>query len=196
MTAPTHTLEGALDAIQETLDQTAASAGKRLFRNGAMGYGHRPTIAPDAWCHITFPPVDEAAICDLERGLGMQLPGMYRGFLSWSNGLHLFGNSLHVFGHRVSYDRSPDTRQPFDVSTPNVDERPRDARADAVFVAAYGFDGSMVYITNDAEEAILCRRGTAAPVCSWPSFASMLHEEVTRLAEAYSATEFALPPPV
>lgn len=187
-------LTRALSEIQRVLDEAAARGGKHQFANGAVGYGHTPEVAPEAWLHVTFPPLVNAQQTDVELRIDVALPDEYRAFLKFSNGLQLFDGSLHAFGQRRSYQREAEAREPFDLEIPNVDERPRDAPVDAFFVAAYGLDGSMIYLRGNGE-AILCRRRSAEPVCRWESFGAYLLEEILRLDALSKVGDLPMAPP-
>ncbi len=134
----------------------------------------------EAWTHIVFRPLNDDEIVQLEEHVERPIPDQYRLFLSLSNGLSLFDDHLSLDGLRTSYDRSGGTVEPYDLRTPNVDERPRDVPADAFFLGGFD-DGSLLYIDAPRGEVVRYDRTASDAVESWADLGSMLVSESQRL---------------
>ena len=161
--------------------------GARTTASGTRLVGHVPHVAPEAYLHIVFPPLDGVRLSALEQAIGRPVPPAYRRLLSITNGLDLFSSSLSIYGHRTSYARAGDAaRQPFSAVVPNTAERPPGIPNDAVVVGGYGRDGSQIYVLDGA--VYRCDRDNGAPLNMWPDLFSMLVTEARRLATHFDAS--------
>jgi hypothetical protein len=168
--------------------RAAEVLGTRTTETGARLIGHVPHVAPEAYLHAVFAPLDGPGVGALEAEVGRPLPPTYRALLRAANGLTLFSDSLSVYGRRTDYRRTGDAVwQPFSAGPPNTLERPPGLSADAVVVAGYGSDGSKVYMGSDGA-VVRCGRDDAAPLNHWPDLFTMLTSEARRLASYFDAS--------
>ena len=151
-------------------------------------YGHIPQIAPEAYNIYTFAPLTDEQLALLERVLNREVPKQYRTFLTHvSNGMHIFSRCLNLYGLQGVLDRRGDFQGPFDLSIPNVYERPSNADGNCFFLGSYSYDGSLLYIKDDVSTVYYCARRDATPIKEWPSFSDMLIEEIQRLKSLHNA---------
>ena len=108
-------------------------------------YGHIPQLAPEAYNIYTFAPLTDEQLALLERVLNREVPKQYRTFLTHvSNGMHIFHRCLSLEGLQGSINRKLGIQGPFDLSIPNVYERPSNADASCFFIGGYSYDASKV----------------------------------------------------
>ena len=151
-------------------------------------YGHIPQIAPKAYNIYTFAPLTDEQLALLERVLNREVPKQYRTFLTHvSNGMHIFSRCLNLYGLQGVLDRRGDFQGPFDLSIPNVYERPSNADSNCFFFGSYSYDASLLYIKDDINTVYYCARRDATPIKEWPSFSDMLIEEIQRLKSLHNA---------
>lgn len=151
-------------------------------------YGHLPRIAPEAYNIYTFVPLTEERLALVEQNIGREIPCQYRTFLTHvSNGLYIFHRGLFLYGHQGSFKREQVVQGPFDLSDPNVYERPKNADKSCFFFASYSNDGSRLYMKDDADKVYYCARRDATPLKEWNSFSEMLIEEIQRLKSLHGA---------
>ena len=151
-------------------------------------YGHTPQLAPEAYNIYTFAPLTEERLALLEQNIGREIPCQYRTFLTnVSNGMHIFNRCLHLDGLQGSINRKLGIQGPFDLSIPNVYERPSNADASCFFFGVYCYDGSLLYIKDDVSTVYYCDRRDATPLKEWNSFSEMLIEEIQRLKSLHGA---------
>ena len=151
-------------------------------------YGHIPQIAPEAYNIYTFAPLTDEQLALLERVLNREVPKQYKIFLTlFSNGMHIFSRCLNLFGLQGVLDRRGDFQGPFDLSIPNVYERPSNADSNCFFFGGYSYDASLLYIKDDVSTVYYCARRDATPIKEWPSFSDMLIEEIQRLKSLHNA---------
>ena len=151
-------------------------------------YGHIPQIAPEAYNIYTFAPLTDEQLALLERVLNREVPKQYRTFLTHvSNGMHIFSRCLNLYGLQGVLDRRGDFQGPFDLSIPNVYERPSNADSNCFFFGSYSYDASLLYIKDDVSTVYYCARRDATPIKEWPSFSDMLIEEIQRLKSLHNA---------
>ena len=151
-------------------------------------YGHIPLIAPEAYNIYTFAPLTDEQLALLERVLNREVPKQYKIFLTlFSNGMHIFNRCLNLYGLQGVLDRRGDFQGPFDLSIPNVYERPSNAGSNCFFFGSYSYDGSLLYIKDDVSTVYYCARRDATPLKEWNSFSEMLIEEIQRLKFLHGA---------
>ena len=151
-------------------------------------YGHIPQIAPEAYNIYTFAPLTDEQLALVEQSIGREIPCQYRTFLTnVSNGLFIFHRGLFLYGLQGSINRKLGIQGPFDLSDPNVYERPKNADKSCFFFASYSKDGSRLYMKDDSDKVYYCARRDATPLKEWNSFSEMLIEEIQRLKSLHGA---------
>ena len=151
-------------------------------------YGHIPLIAPEAYNIYTFAPLTEERLALLEQVLNREVPEQYKIFLTLvSNGMHIFNRCLSLDGLQGSINRKLGIQGPFDLSIPNVYERPSNADSSCFFFGSYSYDASLLYIKDDVSTVYYCDRRDATPLKEWNSFSEMLIEEIQRLRSLHGA---------
>ena len=151
-------------------------------------YGHIPQLAPEAYNIYTFAPLTDEQLALLERVLNREVPKQYRAFLTHvSNGMHIFHRCLSLEGLQGSINRKLGIQGPFDLSIPNVYERPSNADASCFFIGGYSYDVSKLYMKDDSDKVYYCARRDATPLKEWNSFSEMLIEEIQRLKSLHGA---------
>ena len=151
-------------------------------------YGHIPQIAPEAYNIYTFAPLTEERLALLERVLNREVPEQYKTFLTlFSNGMHIFSRCLNLYGLQGVLDRRGDFQGPFDLSIPNVYERPSNADASCFFIGGYSYDCSNLYMRSGSQKVFYCPRWDITPLKEWNSFSEMLIEEIQRLRSLHGA---------
>ena len=151
-------------------------------------YGHIPQIAPEAYNIYIFAPLTEERLALVEQNIGREILCQYRTFLTHvSNGLFIFHRGLFLYGHQGSIKRELGIQGPFDLSDPNVYERPKNADKSCFFFASYSKDGSRLYMKDDSDKVYYCARRDATPLKEWNSFSEMLIEEIQRLKSLHGA---------
>lgn len=181
---PTPSSSGLKEAF--AVVREAETFGKEVSENGALMYGHVPHIAPLAWFHIVYPGLDEPALAQLEAKLNRPIPSEYRDLLRTANGLSLFSGSLALYGLRTDYSRRVSIRLPFDLSVPNVKERPRSADPTWFIFGFYDADGSHAYLDPKVGAVFRGTRNLTEPRLNrWASLDDFLFAEAHRLAAQF-----------
>ena len=151
-------------------------------------YGHIPQLAPEAYNVYTFAPLTEERLALVEQNIGREIPCQYRTFLTHvSNGMHIFHRCLSLLGLQGEINRKLGAQGPFDLSIPNVYERPSNADASCFFIGGYSYDASKLYMKDDSDKVYYCARRDATPLKEWNSFSEMLIEEIQRLKSLHGA---------
>jgi hypothetical protein len=179
--------EASLERVYEVV-RAAEDLGHEVRQDGTRLVGRAPHVGSEAWLHIIYRPLNGLETKALERSLGRELPDEFKWFLRRMNGINLFSDSFAIDGLRTGYSRAdPEDEQPYDITTPNQDERPPDAHESLLFVGGYEWDGSLVYIDPRTSRAHRCTRESAEPLDEWPSFLEMLASEAVRLSRLFDA---------
>lgn len=159
------------------------SLGTQELSTGVVLIGHVPHVAPEAYMHVLYPPLDASQISTIEHALGRQLPIELKTFYQRLNGVQLFSYTMWINGLRFSYVRSGEEAwQPYSIITPNTVERPEDADDSLVFFGGYRWDGSSLCMRSDSPAVYRCAPGTSVPLNKWRSFDEMLISEIDRLS--------------
>jgi hypothetical protein len=160
--------------------------GSRRLENGAYLIGHVPHVAPEAYLHNVYAPLDDGQIDFVEENIGRTFPATMRAFYKRTNGIHLFSDALSISGHRESFVRTGDAAwQPYSIITPNTHERPENAPVDMVFFGFYSHDGSQLGMSARSPIVWRFAPDSATPLNEWLSFDEMLILEVQRLATLF-----------
>ena len=151
-------------------------------------YGHIPQIAPEAYNIYIFAPLTEERLALVEQNIGREIPCQYRTFLTHvSNGMHIFHRCLSLLGLQGEINRKLGAQGPFDLSIPNVYERPSNADASCFFIGGYSYDASNLYMRSGSQKVFYCPRWDITPLKEWNSFSEMLIEEIQRLKSLHGA---------
>ena len=151
-------------------------------------YGHIPQLAPEAYNIYTFAPLTDEQLALLERVLNREVPKQYKIFLTlFSNGMHIFSRCLSLDGLQGSINRKLGIQGPFDLSIPNVYERPSNADASCFFIGGYSYDVSKLYMRSGSQKVFYCPRWDITPLKEWNSFSEMLIEEIQRLKSIHGS---------
>jgi len=158
---------------------------KQLVDNTRL-IGKALHIAPEAWLHCIFHPLTETDIKTLEKDLGTVIPSDYKDFLATSNGLRVFNTTFTLDGLRKNYSRnSRDNFQPFDITTPNKLEKPKNAGDNVFIIGGYDWDGSYLFIDTETNKVHLCQNEDSTSLYEWKNFNKMLESEITRLIKLF-----------
>lgn len=161
--------------------------GCEKLSNGSELIGRAKFIAPFAYLHSLYAPLNEKDILMMEEKLKFVFPMSIRNFYQSFNGLKLFNTALNFYGLRTSTSRSVDaSRQPFDIFTVNVDERIAGAGNNLLFIGGYSWNKSKLYIDINTERVFFCSSESATPLLQWDSFDIMLQSEIDRLIDLHS----------
>ncbi len=155
--------------------------------NGATLIGKLPKLASEAWLHQSFKGLNEGELKELEVDLTTNIPEDFRSFLRATNGLNLFSTTISIFGRRKSNSRDAYNFEPFDIKTPNLFERPKDAKKNCLFIGSYNWDGSLIFIEfGETDTVYRCERYSSTnKLNSWINLASMLDSEIDRLSSLF-----------
>jgi hypothetical protein len=162
--------------------------GETIQENGTKLIGKAPHIAPLAWLHSIYKGLENNEIKEIESKLNTELPKDYSDFLRLFNGLKLFVTILSLNGRRISYDRKAeiDARQPFDLSTKNIHERPKNSKPEHFFFGDYFDDGSLVLIDKLTNKVHRTDRNKFKVLNSWTDFNEFITQEIIRLKNLHN----------
>ncbi len=156
--------------------------------NGTILYGSVPFIGEKAYLHTIYSPLTSEEVDTLEKQIGMKLPGQLDDFYRECNGLHYFIDTLTFYGLRSRPGRGADAfYQPYDLRTPNIEERIRGAGDEIIFFAWYDWDGSFVYTKTNDSRIFFCKNDSVTPLKEWSSLRDFLVEETERISSLFDA---------
>lgn len=167
----------------------AEAFGFRELTSGTKLYGHTPHIAPEAWLHTVFPPLEEGQIEWIEQQVETEISGQFREFLLLANGLDLFSGALSIYGTRFNYLRyDDDVSQPFSIEIANTRERPKHISDTQLVVGTYKDDGSRLIVDMGSNQVIRKTSRGRKPLDVWPHFWTMLKSETYRISQLFDAS--------
>lgn len=167
---------------------SAAAFGHRSMDDGTELFGHIPHVAPEAYLHVLFSPLDHAARNQMEARIGRQLHRDLKHLYGQCNGLRLFNGALAIFGMSEGpTDRATLVAVPFDIIVPNTVERPPLGDDIATF-GAYNWDGSQVGMRYGDDSVLRYDRRDGRMLTTWPTFDCWLSKELARLANLFDST--------
>jgi hypothetical protein len=157
--------------------------GIQLSENGAILIGKAPFLGEEAWLNKIYPTLTTTEINELEISLKRKLPAEFKHFLAhFSNGLNILSSTLSIYGLRKQLGRSVEaSRQPYSILPPNQLEKPTNAKDSFLFIGAYNWDGSLLYIDLETNNVHCCKREDATSRICWNSLTEVLISEINRL---------------
>jgi hypothetical protein len=162
--------------------------GEEKTSNGTMLYGKAPHIGSKAFLHTIYPPLTDNEILSMGRIIGKKIPEHLANLYRECNGLHYFVDTLSIDGLRIGSGRNFDTfYQPYDLTTPNVDERLEDADDDFIFFGGYDWDGSLLYTKTKNKEIYLCSPDSSEPLKFWKSIEDFISYEAGRISALFDS---------
>lgn len=75
--------------------------------------------------------------------------------------------------------------RPFSIITPNIKERPRNAKDNYFFIGGYNWDCSKLYIDMVTNKVHYCAERDATTLYEWNSFEEMIVSEVKRITNLF-----------
>ncbi|MBS1689402.1 MAG: SMI1/KNR4 family protein [Bacteroidetes bacterium] len=162
--------------------------GKKELADGTLLIAPAKFVAPEAWVHQIYPPLNEDEIKILEEQIAGLIPNSYVIFLKeYSNGINIFNDVLALFGYRKRRGRGiDDVWQPYSMIIPNTIERIKNATDEMIFIGSYSWDGSKIYINRNTEKVYRCLRGDITPLNEWDCFEQMIVTEIKRLSKLHT----------
>ncbi|TCN59861.1 SMI1/KNR4 family protein [Flavobacterium circumlabens] len=162
--------------------------GVQKSENGAILIGKAPHIAQLAWLNKIYPILSDKDIVLLGKELKREIPKDYKLFLTnFSNGLNIFVSTFSLYGLRKELGRSIEaSRQPFSIFTPNLKEKPKNAKENYFFIGGYNWDGSKLYIDSVTNKVHYCAEWDATSLYKWNSFEEMIVSEVKRITSLFN----------
>lgn len=175
------------EPIERELEKVSVY-GSEISANGTRLIGHAPHVAPLAYYHIIFPPLEPQEIVHLEKQIGQHLPSDLKDFLLISNGLGVFIGELSVFGLRHHFDRSiAASREPFSLITENTLDRPPRLDRNLFLIGGGNQNGSHYAINTTSGEISHLHPRSLRPIAQWENIWDMLLQEVTRLQQEFES---------
>lgn len=162
--------------------------GVETLTDGAVLIGKAPFKGSQAWLNILYPVLNISELNFLKNELRSDIPFEYQCFLqNFSNGVNVLSSTFSLYGLRkqVYRDANADVRQPFSIITPNLYERPENARDSFFFIGGYNWDGSHLYIDTKTNFVHCCERWDAESKIQWNSLDEMLLSELKRLYKLF-----------
>jgi hypothetical protein len=155
--------------------------GERFLENGTILLCKVPHIAPEAWFHIIYQPLENSKIYEIEKALAISLPGDLKEFLLTTNGINIFSDSLSIYGMRTSYVREGDEAiQPYDLEL-HHNEVKRCIPYNYLVIGSYDWDGSHIIYDLNTNEIHHCERYSSIVLNSWANLETFLRDEIIRL---------------
>ncbi|MCR5567855.1 MAG: SMI1/KNR4 family protein [Paludibacteraceae bacterium] len=168
---------------------TYSKYGQKNNDDGTLLIGHPNYLKENWWLVEMFPTLKDNDINYIKSRCTPSIPETYEKFLrNVSNGLIFQFGSFYLYGLVTSFNRNIDSRQPFDIFLPNIDERAlyNNVKENYFFIGGYSDDGSQLCIDVLTNKVHLCSEDDATSLLSWDNFDDMLISELTRLYALYS----------
>lgn len=157
-----------------------STCGERILTNGTILVCSAPEIAPQAWLHQFYPPMEPEQLIFVEDHLGQALPSEIKDFYQQNNGIGLFGYKIEIWGKRRSYKRTGDDMwQPFDIVSHNAkNEIPANSPENVVFFGSAERGDSWVYFYTNSRIVGKTPRFQFHELRTWSNFNLWLIDEI------------------
>jgi len=165
-----------------------SSLGEKRTPNGTMLYGKAPHVGSKAFLHTLYMPLTDDEVLSLGKIIRKKIPEHLANLYRECNGLHYFVDTFSIDGLRIGSGRNFDTfYQPYDLATPNIDERPRDAEDNLIFFGGYDWDGSLFYTKTNEKKVYWCSSDSSKPLKIWESIEDFIFHEANRIAALFDS---------
>lgn len=161
----------------------ASNQSDSLNEQGTKLIGHAPQIAPKAYQHVVYKPLESSEIANLRAKLGHQLPTQLQTLFEFANGMMIFLGSIRVLGYVPIESQVEITAHtyPSDIVLPNVSARIRGLSDSELVIGWYKKDSSYAIVGADGTVTRYDTFGNGEVVQSWPDIANWLLAEADRL---------------
>jgi len=156
----------------------------------AFFWTHVPWVAPLAYLHVIFKPIEQILLEPTISGCGM--PFSYTSFLQLPNGAILFSGALSIYGvhpaGQLLNREDPLLQLPFNVEVENSNWPPAN-RHRFLTIGGYGFDGSRACIDREDLRIYLFKREinglSKDPLLVWEDLETWIIGEIDRLSTMF-----------
>ncbi|WP_111978706.1 SMI1/KNR4 family protein [Algibacillus agarilyticus] len=150
--------------------------------NGSVLLRNVPDIAPKAYLHSLYAPLDESEIEDLEAQISYALPEELKQFYMTVNGLDFYCGTLYMYGLRKDKARTvlATIQQPFDIAMPNNTSFGYHISR-AIYIGAYKYDGSVVGYDIDNGKVFRQSKSNKEILNQWADLHEFIYNEYDRL---------------
>ncbi len=167
----------------------SASEDDRESRT-AFFWTHVPWVAPLAYLHIIFKPIEQSLL--QPAILNLTIPSSYTSFLQKQNGAILFSGALSIYGvHPVGQllnREDPLLRLPFNIGVEHSNWPPANSKR-FLTIGGYGFDGSRACIDREDSRIYLFKREinglSKDPLLVWEDLGTWIIGEIDRLSSMF-----------
>ena len=156
--------------------------GYRILNDGAELFGNDTKIAPQAWLHQIYPPLNNDDINNLEQLVEIAFPNSLVDFYHEMNGFSIFSKKFSINGLRKNFSRNIEAAwQPFSIETKNIKEKPFNAKKEDIFIGFYSESGNVAYMDSKTEKISICASNNATSLRLWNNLYEFLNDEITNL---------------
>jgi hypothetical protein len=171
---------------QEILDRLLIASNNDVVNEmGTRLIGHSPAIAPKAYRHVIFQPLDDHDMADFTNKIGRPVPAQLKSLLSLANGMMIFSGSIRVLGFIPVQKKGEVTvhNYPSNILVPNVSARINGLTVGDVVIGWYKNDGSYVVAHEAGSVTRYDVLGNGEGIQSWTDIDTWFISEVTRLSD-------------
>lgn len=167
-----------------------SSVGNKVSDSGAIFLGHMPEVAPKAYLHVIYPPIDEKSILELNEILKPAiLHSSLIDFFRFANGMNLFfKKGFRVFGYVSAEKRVSEGffDYPDDILHANGDIRIKGSESNEITIGWYLADSSYVNLDECGRVVRFNPSNPKKIIQCWPDIKSWLISEIERLNNDFS----------
>ena len=158
----------------------SSNIGDAINEAGTRLIGHTPAVAPKAFTHIVYAPIEAQDLQELKQRVGKEIPEELESFLKLANGMIVFHGHIRVFGYEPLKRRleSGIHNYPPSMSIPNTSVKIRGSNEGSFIVGWYKTDGSYVSIESEGNVLRFEPRDNGKVIQSWPSYYAWLISEI------------------
>lgn len=149
--------------------------------------GHVPHIAPKAYMHLVYAPLNDEDLIKLEKQIERKLPEQLKKFYEFANGIDIFSGGISLFGY-FPYERkfkSHPHNYPGDIQIPNVQARIKGMHEVDVIIASYKWDSSIAIIEEDGSVVRYDIQNGGQVVQTWPDFDTWITSEIEHYSQFF-----------
>tara|TARA_R110002060_G_scaffold75685_1_gene85508 strand:+ start:914 stop:1513 length:600 start_codon:yes stop_codon:yes gene_type:complete len=176
-------MEKTIQCFIEFLKEKLPVSLQVITENGSILLKNVPNIAPSAYLHSLYAPLNSKDLSELEAAISYSLPEELKQLYQTVNGIDLFCGTLYLYGLRKDNARTvlATVQQPFDISLPNNTSFGYHINK-AVYIGAYKYDGSVIGYEIDTGKIFRQSKSDKKILNRWNDLNEFIYSEFDRLS--------------
>ena len=176
-------MKNTIKEFLEKLKEKLPDGLQFITENGSILLKNVPHIAPKAYLHSLYAPLEAKELHELEATISYPLPEELKQLYKIVNGIDLYCGTLYLYGLRKDNARTvlATIQQPFDISLPNNTSFGYHIKK-AIYIGGYKYDGSVIGYEIESGQIFRQSKSDKNVLNRWSNLNEFIFSEYERLS--------------